>query len=266
MPNPAARLAECAAPPRLGRSFRWLLAHDRRHQRRRRRRAGRRAAAGRLRDARPAPRLDGASWPRTLPVLLFGFAAGVVADRVDRDPDHRRRQPRPGASSSRSSPRRSSTGAVNIGLVLVALFAARDRGDVRRRRRREHPAAARPARGPGHRERAALGRVLLTNQLMRAADRRVPVRVGMALPFAADAAVLRPRRPARHARRLLGGRRSLRPGRRARTTGAPRWPRASAGWPTTRRCGRCSSRSSRSTSRSAPRGRCSCSTRRSGWG
>ncbi|HEY5629138.1 MAG TPA: MFS transporter, partial [Candidatus Limnocylindrales bacterium] len=83
MPNPAARLAETIVPARLGRSFRWLLATsvltnigD-----------GVALAAGPLLVAsqtRDPLLVSMALLAQNVPVLLFGFTAGVVADRVDR--------------------------------------------------------------------------------------------------------------------------------------------------------------------------------------
>ena len=83
MPNPYVRAAEAIAPARLGRSFRWLLASsvisnvgD-----------GVALAAGPLLVAsqtRDPLLVSLAVLCQTLPVLLFGFLAGAVADRVDR--------------------------------------------------------------------------------------------------------------------------------------------------------------------------------------
>ena len=83
MPNPLGRAADAVAPPRLGRSFRLLLltsvvtnTGD-----------GIALAAGPLLVAsqtRDPLIVSMAVLAQNLPVLLFGFAAGVMADRVDR--------------------------------------------------------------------------------------------------------------------------------------------------------------------------------------
>ena len=151
MPNPFARVAESIAPARLGRSFRWLLASalvnnvgD-----------GVALAAGPLLVAsqtRDPLLVSLAVLAQNLPVLLFGFAAGVVADRVDRS------AVMAAVNLGRAAGARRArgtivTGRVSIALVLVALFVLGHRGDVRRRRRPEPPAPTRAPRGPGHRER-----------------------------------------------------------------------------------------------------------------
>ena len=109
------------APPRLGRSFRLLLATsivtntgD-----------GIALAAGPLLVAsqtRDPLLVSMAVLAQNLPVLLFGFAAGVVADRVDRvrlmasSTSARARHPR-------AARRDVAADVVNIGIVLAALFA-----------------------------------------------------------------------------------------------------------------------------------------------
>jgi len=120
MPNPAARLAEATAPSRLGRSFRWLLATtvltnigD-----------GVALAAGPLlvaSETRDPLLVSMALLAQNVPVLLFGFAAGVVADRVDRVRiivvvNLARALVLAFLAAT------IVTGAVSIGLVLVALF------------------------------------------------------------------------------------------------------------------------------------------------
>jgi predicted MFS family arabinose efflux permease len=186
MPNPAARLAEATAPSRLGRSFRWLLATsvvtnigD-----------GVALAAGPLLVAsqtRDPLLVSMALLAQNVPVLLFGFAAGVVADRVDRI------RIIVVVNLARALvlallATTIVTGSVNIGLILVALFllgTAETFADVGggsllpRLVRREDLGIANARLAGG---------VLLTNQLIAPPIGAALFVVGMALPFAADAA------------------------------------------------------------------------------
>ena len=161
-------------------------------------------------------------------MLLFGFAAGVVADRVDRSQDHRRRSTSPAPSSSRVLAATIVTDAVNIALILVALFllgTAETFADVGGRA----SCPRRPARGPGRRQRPALGRRPAHEPAHRAADRGAPVRLGMALPFAADAACFA--LGALLITRVVSPQPEPRRSADAHEPGARTWPRASAGSP-----------------------------------
>ena len=186
MPNPAARLAEAVAPSRLGRSFRWLLATsvltnvgD-----------GVALAAGPLLVAsqtRDPLLVSMALLAQNVPVLLFGFAAGVVADRVDRI----RIIVVVNLARALVLALLATTivsGSVNIALILVALFllgTAETFADVGggsllpRLVRREDLGIANARLSGG---------VLLTNQLIAPPIGAALFVVGMALPFAADAA------------------------------------------------------------------------------
>ena len=187
MPNPAGRLAEATAPSRLGRSFRWLLATsvltnigD-----------GVALAAGPLlvaSETRDPLLVSMALLAQNVPVLLFGFAAGVVADRVDRI---------------------RIIVVVNLAraLVLALLAATIVTGDGEHRRssssrcscsgpRRRSPTSAAGAccRGSSgartwaSRTRASRAASCSTNQLIAPPIGAALFVVGMALPFAADAA------------------------------------------------------------------------------
>jgi MFS family permease len=186
MPNPAARLGEAVAPSRLGRSFRWLLATsvltnvgD-----------GVALAAGPLlvaSETRDPLLVSMALLAQNVPVLLFGFAAGVVADRVDRI------RIIVVVNLARALvlallATTIVTGSVNIALILVALFllgTAETFADVGggsllpRLVRREDLGIANARLSGG---------VLLTNQLIAPPIGAALFVVGMALPFAADAA------------------------------------------------------------------------------
>ena len=190
MPNPAARLAEATAPSRLGRSFRWLLATtvltnvgD-----------GVALAAGPLlvaSETRDPLLVSMALLAQNVPVLLFGFAAGVVADRVDRV------RIIVVVNLARALvlallAATIVTGAVNIGLVLVALFllgtaetfADVGGGSILPRLVRREDLGIANAR--------LSGSVLLTNQLVAPPIGAALFVVGMSLPFATDAANLEP--------------------------------------------------------------------------
>ena len=113
----------------------------------------------------------------------------------------------------------------------------------------------------GDRQRPDHGGLRHGQPARRPADRRRPVRRRRRRPV--------PRPGRLHGRQRGAGvaGRAAAPRRRARRpdrTSAGRSPRASAGSGATRPCGPWRSRSSRSTSRSARRGRCSCSTPSSG--
>ena len=203
-----------------------------------------------------------AALAQNLPVLLFGVQAGVVADRVDRV------RLMAAVNLVRAAilavlAVTIVSGAVSIAIVLVALFVlgtAETFADIGgqsvlpRLVRREDLGVANARLSGG---------VLLTNQLLAPPIGALLFAIGMALPFVADAAGFALGARADHADRLLAGAPSRRPA--SAGTGATRWPRACAGSPATRRCARWRSPSSPSTSRSAPRGRCSSCTRRSGW-
>jgi MFS family permease len=186
VPNPAARLAEATAPARLGRSFRWLLATsvltnvgD-----------GVALAAGPLLVAsqtRDPLLVSMALLAQNVPVLLFGFTAGVVADRVDRI------RIIVVVNLARALvlallATTIVTGTVNIGLVLVALFllgtaetfADVGGGSILPRLVRREDLGIANAR--------LQGGVLLTNQLIAPPIGAALFVVGMSLPFAADAA------------------------------------------------------------------------------
>jgi MFS family permease len=186
VPNPAARAAESIAPVRLGRSFRWLLASsvvtnvgD-----------GVALAAGPLLVAsqtRDPLLVSMAVLAQNLPVLLFGFAAGVAADRVDRirlmaAVNLVRAAVLAGLATT------IVTGYVSIAAVLVSLFVlgtAETFADIGgqsilpRIVRREDLGIANAR---------ITGGVLVTNQLLAPPVGAFLFAVGTALPFAADAA------------------------------------------------------------------------------
>src|SRR5690242_17211253 len=186
MPNPAARLGEAIAPARLGRSFRWLLATtvltnigD-----------GVALAAGPLLVAsqtRDPLLVSMALLAQNVPVLLFGFTAGVVADRVDRV------RIMAFVNLCRAAvlailAATIVTGSVSIAVVLIALFAlgtAETFADVGGQSimpqlvRREDLGIANAR---------LQGGVLLTNQLVAPPIGALLFALGMALPFATDAA------------------------------------------------------------------------------
>ena len=186
MASPVARFTESIAPARLGRSFRWLLATalvnnvgD-----------GLALAAGPLLVAsqtRDPLLVSMAVLAQTLPVLLFGFAAGVVADRVDRI----RLMAAVNLVRAAVLALLASTivtGHVSIVAVLVALFVlgtAETFADIGgqsilpRIVRREDLGIANAR---------VTGAVLLTNQLIAPPIGAFLFAVGMALPFATDAA------------------------------------------------------------------------------
>jgi MFS family permease len=186
VPNPANRLTETVAPARLGRSFRWLLATsvltnigD-----------GVALAAGPLLVAsqtRDPLLVSMALLAQNVPVLLFGFTAGVVADRVDRV------RIMAFVNFCRAAvlailAATIVTDAVSIAVVLIALFAlgtAETFADVGgqsilpRLVRREDLGIANAR---------LQGGVLLTNQLVAPPIGALLFALGMALPFATDAA------------------------------------------------------------------------------
>ncbi|MEO5965548.1 MAG: MFS transporter [Candidatus Limnocylindrales bacterium] len=186
MPNPAARAVGAIAPPRLGHSFRLLLASslitnigD-----------GIALAAGPLLVAsqtRDPLLVSFALLAQNLPVLVFGFAAGVVADRVDRV----RLMATVNVARAIVLAVLAATilgDAVNIGVVLGALFVLgttetfADIGGqslLPRLVRREDLGIANAR---------LTGGVLLTNQLLAPPIGAFLFAVGMALPFAIDAA------------------------------------------------------------------------------
>ncbi len=186
MPNPAARAVGAIAPPRLGHSFRLLLASslitnvgD-----------GIALAAGPLLVAsqtRDPLLVSFALLAQNLPVLLFGFAAGVVADRVDRV----RLMAIVNVARAIVLAVLAATilgGGVSIVVVLGALFvlgATETFADIGgasllpRLVRREDLGIANAR---------LTGGMLLTNQLLAPPIGAFLFAVGMALPFAVDAA------------------------------------------------------------------------------
>jgi MFS family permease len=186
VPNPLVRAADTVAPPRLGRSFRLLLltsvvtnTGD-----------GIALAAGPLLVAsqtRDPLLVSMAVLAQNLPVLLFGFAAGVVADRVDRVRLMAVVNLVRGVILALLAAS-VATGAVSIAVVLVALFAlgtAETFADIGsasilpRLVRREDLGIANAR---------ITGSVLLTNQLVAPPIGAFLFAAGMALPFIADAA------------------------------------------------------------------------------
>jgi MFS family permease len=185
VPNPATRAVDVVAPQRLGRPFRLLLASslitnvgD-----------GIALAAGPLLVAsqtRDPLLVSLALLAQNLPVLLFGVAAGVVADRVDRV------RLMAGVNLARAAVLgvlavTILTGAVNIAVVLAALFVLgttetfADIGSsslLPRLVRREDLGIANAR---------LTGSVLLTNQLLAPPLGAFLFAAGMALPFVADA-------------------------------------------------------------------------------
>ena len=186
MPNPLVRAADAVAPPRLGRSFRLLLltsvvtnTGD-----------GIALAAGPLLVAsqtRDPLIVSMAVLAQNLPVLLFGFAAGVVADRVDRVRLMAVVNVVRGIVLALLAAS-VATHVVSIWVVLAALFAlgtAETFADIGsasilpRLVRREDLGIANAR---------ITGSVLLTNQLVAPPIGAFMFAAGMALPFIADAA------------------------------------------------------------------------------
>lgn len=186
MPSPLGSVIETVAPSRLGRSFRWLLSGaivtsvgD-----------GVALAAGPLLVAsqtRDPLLVSMALLAQTLPALLFGLPAGASADRYDR------RRIVMGVNLGRAVVLAGLaitivTGTVSIALILAALFVlgtAETFADVGsssllpRLVRREDLGVA------NARLQSAF---LLTNQLLTPPIGAFMFAVGMALPFATDAA------------------------------------------------------------------------------
>jgi MFS family permease len=186
VPNPLVRAVDTVAPPRLGRSFRLLLATsivtntgD-----------GIALAAGPLLVAsqtRDPLLVSMAVLAQNLPTLLFGFAAGVVADRVDRV------RLMAVVNTVRAVilvllAASVAMQVVSIWVVLAALFAlgtAETFADIGsqsilpRLVRREDLGIANAR---------ITGSVLLTNQLVAPPIGAFMFAAGMALPFIADAA------------------------------------------------------------------------------
>ena len=233
---------------------------DRHQQRRRRRRARRRSAARGVADAGPVPRLDGPA--ERVPAGAAVRRARRRGRRPVRSTPHGRRwstsvaRSSSSASSPRSSPGRSTSRVVLV--VLFVLGTAETFAD-----------AASSTLLPGPRAREDLGianarmqgAFLLTNQLLTPPIGAFLFAVGMALPFATNAACFA--LGAVLVSRVVTS--TTHRGRGAAPACAPRWPRASAGSRPIRRCGRWRSRSSPSTSRTGRRGPCSSCTPASGW-
>ena len=188
-----------------------------------------------------------------LPFLLFGIPGGAVADRVDRKrmvvianvsraamlarprlhDRHRlgEHRDRPDRALRARRPRRSFADSASSTLAARASCSARTSGSANAR---------------------IQGAMLLTNQLVGPPIGAFLFTIGMALPFATNAACFLARRGPDLAHR---GDDAGPSGADPRRGSSPTWPRASAGSSITRRCGRWRSRSCCSTSRSAPRGR-----------
>ena len=186
MRSPLAAAVDTVAPPRLGRSFRWLLASsiltntgD-----------GVALAAGPLLIAaltRDPLLVSMAFLAQTLPQLLFGAVAGAVADRYDR----RRIIVLVNLGRAVVLAVLAGTiagGTVSIAIVLVALFilgTAETFADV---------GSSSLLPRLVHREDLGVanarmqGAFLLTNQLLMPPIGAFLFTAGMALPFAADAA------------------------------------------------------------------------------
>ncbi len=186
MRSPLAAAIDTAAPPRLGRSFRWLLASsiltnigD-----------GVALAAGPLLIAtltRDPFLVSLAFLAQTLPKLLFGAVAGAVADR------HDRRRVIALVNLGRAVvlavlAGTIASGTVSIAIVLVALFilgTAETFADV-------GSSSLLPSLVPRDDLGVANARLssafLLTNQLLMPPIGAFLFAVGMALPFAVDAA------------------------------------------------------------------------------
>jgi predicted MFS family arabinose efflux permease len=183
---PTARLTDAIAPARLGQSFRWLMASsiitnvgD-----------GIALAAGPLLVAsqtRDPFLVAMAVLSQQLPNLLFGIPAGAIADRFDR------RWIIAGVNLARGVVLAMlalaiATGAVDIAIVLLALFVlgtAEIFADV--------ASSSLPPRvvartDLGIANARLLGSFLLTNQLLGPPIGAFLFSVGMALPFAANAA------------------------------------------------------------------------------
>jgi len=183
---PPARITETVAPTRLGRSFRWLLSAsvitnvgD-----------GIALAAGPLLVAsqtRDPLLVSMALLSQYLPHLVFGLVAGVVADRLDR------RRIVAVVNLGRAVVLAAlattiASGTVSIAVVLLALFVlgtaetfadASSSGLVPRLVRREDLGVANAR---------MQGAFLLTNQLLAPPIGAFLFAVGMALPFATNAA------------------------------------------------------------------------------
>jgi MFS family permease len=186
VPSPLAPITRAIAPPRLGRSFRWLLAEavvtntgD-----------GVALAAGPLLVAsltRDPLLVSLAFMAQTLPALVFGTVAGTVADRFDR------RRVIASVNLGRAAvlavlAATVVAGRVSIAVVIVALFllgTAETFADVgssallpRLVRRRDLGIANARLQGA----------YLLVNELLMPPVGAFLFAIGMALPFATDAA------------------------------------------------------------------------------
>ena len=186
MPNPIARAAETVAPARLGRSFRWLLASATLTNAG----SGVSLAAGPLLVAsqtRDPLLVSMAVLAQSLPALIFGFVSGAVADRFDR----RRIIALVNVGRAFVMGVVAATialGSVSIWLVLTALFVlgtaetfANVAGSslLPRLVRREDLGIANAR---------LQGAFVLVNQLVAPPIGALLFAIGMALPFATDAA------------------------------------------------------------------------------
>ena len=186
MRSPLAAAVDTVAPPRLGRSFRWLLASSILSNTG----GGVALAAGPLLIAaltRDPLLVSMAFLAQTLPQLLFGAVAGAVADRYDR----RRIIVLVNLGRAVVLAVLAGTiagGTVSIAIVLVALFilgTAETFADV---------GSSSLLPRLVHREDLGVanarmqGAFLLTNQLLMPPIGAFLFAAGMALPFAADAA------------------------------------------------------------------------------
>lgn len=183
---PPSRVTEAIAPSRLGRSFRWLLASsivsnvgD-----------GIALAAGPLLVAsqtRDPFLVSSALLSQQLPNLLFGIPAGAIADRFDR------RYIIAGVNLARGAvlavlAGTIVAGAVDIAVVLLALFilgTAEIFADVASSSLTPRVV---PREDLGNANARLLSSFLLTNQLLGPPIGAFLFSVGMALPFAANAA------------------------------------------------------------------------------
>lgn len=183
---PPSRVTEAIAPSRLGRSFRWLLASsivsnvgD-----------GIALAAGPLLVAsqtRDPFLVSSALLSQQLPNLLFGIPAGAIADRFDR------RYIIAGVNLARGAvlavlAGTIVAGAVDIAVVLLALFilgTAEIFADVASSSLTPRVV---PREDLGIANARLLSSFLLTNQLLGPPIGAFLFSVGMALPFAANAA------------------------------------------------------------------------------
>ena len=161
-----------------------------------------------------------------LPILLFGVLGRRRRRSVRPTPDGRRRQPRPGRRAGASSSPRSSAGpSASPSSWSRCSSSAPPRPSPTRRAARSCRASSR-ARTSASRTPGCRARSLLTNQLLAPPIGAFLFAIGMALPFATNAACFALGRGA--GRRGSSTSREARAGASTRAC-APTWPRASAG-------------------------------------